>query len=68
MTKRAVTFRQSDLQRALRAAKCAGLDVKHVELDPTTGKIIITTTAGAGAETLPSKPLDRWLASNASSS
>ena len=65
MTKRTVTFRQSDLQRALRAAKGAGLDVKHVELDPTTGKITITTTAGT--EMLPSNSLDKWLVSHARS-
>ena len=66
MASRPAVFRQSDLQRALRAARCAGLDVKQVEIDPTTGKIIITTTT-SGAEALSLNPLDKWLASNARS-
>ena len=38
-SERPKTFRQSDLKRAISAAKGAGLEVKHVEIDPTTGKI-----------------------------
>ena len=64
MTKRPSTFRQSDLKRALCAAKGAGLDVKHVEIDPATGKIIITTTAGTASQTSGSS-LDNWLATHA---
>jgi hypothetical protein len=58
------TFRQSDLRRAIRAARGAGLEVKHVEIDPTTGKIIITTTAGAAPQAS-TNTLDKWLATNA---
>jgi hypothetical protein len=65
--KRQVSFRQIDLQRALRAAMGAGLEVKHVELDPVTGKIIITT-AQAGTATQNSSPLDNWLVTHARSS
>jgi hypothetical protein len=43
MAKRLSIFRQSDLKRALRAAKGAGLEVKQVEIDPATGKIIMMT-------------------------
>jgi hypothetical protein len=68
MANRSSTFRQSDLKRALRAAKGAGLEVKQVELDPTTGKIIITTTAETGTGTQTSNPLDSWLATHARSS
>jgi hypothetical protein len=64
---RARTFRQIDLKRALRAAKAAGLEVKQVELDPATGKIIITTTDQAGTGTQMSNPLDSWLAAHARS-
>jgi hypothetical protein len=64
MPKRPTTFRQSDLKRALSAAKGAGLDVKHVEIDPATGRIIITTTAGTTSQTSATS-LDNWLATHA---
>jgi hypothetical protein len=64
MAKRPAPFKQSDLQRALRAAKCAGLEVKSVEVDPATGKITITTTAGIELPA-PNNALDQWLASHA---
>lgn len=69
MANRPATFRHTDLKRALRAAKAAGLEVTKVELDPVTGKIIIITTAEAGtARTQISNPLDNWLATHARSS
>jgi hypothetical protein len=37
------TFRQSDVTRALRAAKAAGVDVARIEIDPD-GKIVIVTS------------------------
>ena len=44
MSRRApAAFRQSDVTRALRAARAAGLDVSGYEIDPITGKITITT-------------------------
>jgi hypothetical protein len=43
MSKRPSIFRQSDLKRALRAAKGAGIEVKQIEIDPTTGKITMIT-------------------------
>jgi hypothetical protein len=64
MAKRPTLFKQYDLQRALRAAKSAGLEVKHVELDPVTGRIIITTTAGADNQSA-TGTLDNWLATHA---
>jgi hypothetical protein len=64
MTKRPTTFRQSDLKRAISAAKRAGLEVKHVEIDPASGRITITTTAGTDKQ-FSSTPLDDWLASHA---
>jgi hypothetical protein len=62
-TRHAALFRQSDLKRFLRATKSAGLDVKHVELDAASGKIIITTAAGDS--TAAATTLDDWLASYA---
>jgi hypothetical protein len=67
MANRPSTFKQSDLKRALRAAAAAGLAVSKVELDPATGKIIITTSAETGTGTQTSNPLDHWLATHARS-
>jgi hypothetical protein len=68
MANRPTKFRQADLKRALRAAKGAGLEVKQVELDPVTGRIIIKTGAETGKETQTSNPLDSWLVTHARSS
>ena len=60
---RKVRFRQADLQRALRAVKSAGVTIARIEIEPSTGKIIITPrdadSANSGA------PLDDWLAKDA---
>jgi hypothetical protein len=66
MVDRPKMFRQNDLKRALRAAKAAGLEVGQVELDPVTGRIIITANSEIGGKT--SAPLDDWLATHAHSS
>ena len=41
-------FKQSDVTRSLRAARAAGLDVSGYEVDPVTGRIIITTGSNGG--------------------
>jgi hypothetical protein len=62
MPRRTAILRQADLQRALRAAKSAGIDIERVEVDPLSGKIVIIAKgATAGTETA----LDTWLAANA---
>jgi hypothetical protein len=62
MPRRVATFRQSDLKRALRGAKSAGIDIERVEIDPLNGKIVIIAKgATAGSKTA----LDTWLATNA---
>jgi hypothetical protein len=55
------TVRQQDITRALRAARAAGLEVAGYEIDPVTGKIVVTTIAG-NARKPASEPLDKWMA------
>lgn len=57
-------FRQSDVTRALRGARAAGVDVGRVEIGPD-GKIVVYT-ATAPAE--PQTDLDKWMASHAGQS
>lgn len=61
--RRPPSFKQHDVTRAVKAAKAAGLTVTRVEIDPTTGRIVIG--AGAAGETVPGNEVDRWLAENA---
>ena len=66
MAARRSSFRQWDLQRALRAVKRSGLEVLRVEVEATGKLVIVTTGDTPTAET--STPLDRWLATNARAS
>ncbi len=62
----AVAFRQADVTRALRAARAAGLEVAGYEIDPVTGKIMVTTKS-PGGEAPAGNDLDKWLAAHARS-
>jgi hypothetical protein len=66
MSKRSPTFRQADLTRALRAARAAGLEVSGYEIDPITGKIVITTRRSDDDQKTPATDLDKWMAAHAS--
>jgi hypothetical protein len=54
-----VAFKQRDLAAALKAIAADGIEVRSVEIDPVTGKIVIMTLAGAPKE--PATDLDKWL-------
>lgn len=41
MTKGKLSFKQSDLTRAIKAVRAAGFDVSRIEIEPETGKIIV---------------------------
>jgi hypothetical protein len=60
---RKVRFRQADLLRALRAIKSAGVGIDRIEIEPETGKIVITPRDADSART--GAPLDDWLANDA---
>jgi len=52
-------FRQSDLERALRAAKAEGFQVVRCDFDGT--KVSITFEKGGGETSVVETPLDKWL-------
>jgi len=64
MPRRPSAFRQHDLTRALRAARAAGLQISGYEIEPSTGKIIVTTNDEALEGNGPSD-LQKWLVKNA---
>lgn len=39
-------FRQSDITRAIRGANAAGVQVERLEVDTTTGKIVVVPKGG----------------------
>lgn len=53
------TFRQSDVTRAVAAARKAGLEVTKVELDTTEGRIMLTVVRPE--KVTPGNELDSWL-------
>ena len=60
MARKPTAVKQGELTRALRAAKNAGIEVASMEIDTTSGKIVIMTSAAPGPQ--PANPLDGWLA------
>jgi len=49
-------FRQSDLTRAVKAARASGLDVVRTEIDMETGRIVLVHTL----EGTSISPFDEW--------
>jgi hypothetical protein len=58
-------FKQRDVTRALKAIRAARV-VARVEIDTTTGNIIIIPDATHNDRTQNSTPLDEWMASHGS--
>ena len=63
MPRRPCTFRETDIKRALRAVRAAGIEDARLEIEPVTGKILIAIGSGSGAEKI--TDLDRWVAERA---
>ncbi|WP_414833605.1 hypothetical protein [Afifella sp. YEN Y35] len=49
MSRRAVAVTQSEITRALKGVAAAGLPVERVEIDPRTGRIVVTSTLADGS-------------------
>lgn len=60
MTRRPQTFKQADVERAVKAALSAGLTVSAFEISQS-GTIRVITTNVKG-ETMPDTPYDQWKA------
>jgi bisphosphoglycerate-independent phosphoglycerate mutase (AlkP superfamily) len=65
LTQHSRSFRQTDITRAVRAVKAAGVECKKIEVDPATGKIVIVTADVGGAEQ--KADLDAWMKKHAHS-
>ena len=53
-------FREREVARAFRAARLAGERVERVEIDPTTGKIVVIVGGKSGASSTDNE-VENWL-------
>ena len=58
MSRAAQKFRQSDVIKAIKGAQKAGLQVRSVELDCATGKLVVVTANGPPDDT--GTEVKRW--------
>ena len=61
MSKGPLTFKQTDLLRAIRTSQKAGLSIARVEID-RDGKIVVVVGEGNAKAESTATELDRWLA------
>jgi hypothetical protein len=61
MSKGMLTFKETDLRRAIRAFQKAGLSIARAEID-RDGKIVVVTGNGNAKAENTATELDRWLA------
>jgi hypothetical protein len=57
------SFRETDVRRAVKAARSSGIDIASMEIEPVTGKITIMTSSKSDVEKF--TDLDRWVAERA---
>jgi hypothetical protein len=55
-------FKARDIERAIRAARAAGLDPVSIEVDPHSGRITVTNSKAAGEQ---KNDLDQWMSKHA---
>lgn len=60
MSRGRAPFTQSDVTRALRAVIAAGVNVSRVEIEPTTGRIVISAGGTDDEQSKPTTPLQAW--------
>ncbi|HWK14826.1 MAG TPA: hypothetical protein VNS02_10550 [Rhizobiaceae bacterium] len=58
MARGPLPFKQADVLRAVKGARAAGMELGRVEIDPSTGRIVLVA---AGKAETPRNDLDRWL-------
>jgi hypothetical protein len=58
-------FRETDVRRAVKAARSSGIEIAKLEIEPVTGKISITSSSGS-SEAMKITDLDSWMAKNES--
>ena len=61
MSRRPLAFRQSDVMRAVKAVRAAGMTVARIEVD--NGKIVVVVGEPGKVES--QTPLDQWMADRA---
>jgi hypothetical protein len=59
---RTIPFKQADISRAVKGALTGGMKIGRVEIDPSSGKIIIMPPEAKASE---ENPLDNWLRKHA---
>jgi hypothetical protein len=63
MSRRPCALRETDLKRAVKAVRAAGMDITGIEIEPVTGKIKIVTGGGSDVEKV--ADLDTWMVKHA---
>lgn len=58
MSRGPLPFKQADVLRAVKGAREGGMELGRVEIDPTTGRIVLIA---AGKQDAPRNDLDKWL-------
>jgi hypothetical protein len=67
MSRRPCTFRQSDLTRALKAARAAGVKVR-IEIEPGGKLIVVSMDESEGNSVRVDDEVERWLGKHANQS
>ncbi len=61
MARERVSFKQTDVSRAMKGVAAAGAKVSRVEIEPDGKITVVTTEADDSASTAEASPLDTWM-------